>query len=130
MCVLLLSFSCALQSSLEEGCAAIDTLLDKKQDIQINDKSMVWNTDLIEAMELENLLINSSVTMHSAEHRKESRGAHSREDFKDRNDKEWMKHTVAHWNEDTGRTSISYRPVKMIPLDKEMPHIPPKARVY
>jgi len=106
--------------------------VDKQKDLHLTDSSLVWNTDLVEAMELENLLINASVTMHSAEQRKESRGAHSREDFKERDDKAWMKHTVAWWDERAARPKIAYRPVKMQPLDahKEMPHVPPKARVY
>jgi succinate dehydrogenase (ubiquinone) flavoprotein subunit len=84
----------------------------------------------VEAMELENLLINASITMHSAEQRKESRGAHSREDFATRDDKNWMKHTLGWWDSAKARPTISYRPVHMQPLDKDMAHVPPKARVY
>lgn len=119
-----------MQETLAEGCTQMDAVLDAKADIKLSDRSMVWNTDLVEAMELENLLINASVTMHSAEQRKESRGAHSREDFKDRLDKDWMKHTVAYWDNDKNRPKISYRPVMMQPLDNEMEHVPPFARVY
>lgn len=125
----LTSTSC-VQETLAEGCTQMDAVLDAKADIKLSDRSMVWNTDLVEAMELENLLINASVTMHSAEQRKESRGAHSREDFKDRLDKDWMKHTVAYWDNDKNRPKISYRPVMMQPLDNEMEHVPPFARVY
>ena len=119
-----------VQETLEHGCAKIDEVVDSATDLQLKDRSMIWNTDLVEAMELENLLINASVTMHSAEQRKESRGAHAREDFKERDDKAWMKHTVAHWDAAKRRPAISYRPVHSQPLDKEMAHVPPKARVY
>lgn len=119
-----------LQETLEEGCKILDSVVDAKADLGLKDRSTVWNTDLVEAMELENLLINASTTIHSAEKRKESRGAHSREDFPDRDDKKWMKHTLAYWDMDKNRPIIDYRPVHMQPLDKEMDHVPPKARVY
>jgi succinate dehydrogenase (ubiquinone) flavoprotein subunit len=119
-----------LQETLEEGCKSIDGVVDSLKDLKLKDRFLVWNTDLVEAMELENLLINASITMHSAEQRKESRGAHAREDFKARDDKNWMKHTLAFWDAGKGRPSISYRPVHMQPLDKDMAHVPPKARVY
>jgi succinate dehydrogenase (ubiquinone) flavoprotein subunit len=119
-----------MQESLEHGCKSIDAVVDSLKDLHLKDQSLVWNTDLVEAMELENLLINASITMHSAEQRKESRGAHAREDFKERDDKNWMKHTVAYWDKHSGRPTISYRPVHMQPLNKDMPQVPPKARVY
>jgi len=100
---------------------------------QVEDSSLVWNTDLIETLELENLLINAQLTMHSAERRKESRGAHAHEDFPDRNDGEWMKHTLAFMDrsgESKKGLKIDYRPVHLQPLDDEMTHVPPKARVY
>jgi succinate dehydrogenase (ubiquinone) flavoprotein subunit len=100
---------------------------------QVSDRSMVWNTDLVEAMELENLLINAAVTMHSAERRKESRGAHAREDFAARDDVNWMKHTVGYFDAasaEKNKVRIDYRPVHLQPLDSEMEHVPPKARVY
>lgn len=118
------------QSTLEEGCAAIDACVDSFADLGVKDRSMVWNTDMVEALELENCLINAAITMHSAEARKESRGAHSREDFKERDDKDWMKHTVAWFDWGKDKVRVDYRPVHDQPLDDEMPHIPPKARVY
>jgi succinate dehydrogenase (ubiquinone) flavoprotein subunit len=119
-----------MQATLEAGCKAIDEVVDQKAALGLTDRSTVWNTDLVEAMELENLLINASVTMHSAEQRKESRGAHAREDFPTRDDKAWMKHSVAYWDKATNRPAINYRPVHMKPLDKEMEHVPPMARTY
>lgn len=87
-----------LQETLEEGCKKIDEIVESFNDIGLEDRSMVWNTDLMEAMELENLLTNSAITMHSAEQRKESRGAHAREDFSERDDKSWMKHTLGYFD--------------------------------
>eukprot|EP00959_Pyramimonas_sp_CCMP1952_P147112 3079115-Pyramimonas_sp.AAC.2 len=81
-------------------------------------------------MELQNLMSNAVITMYGAENRKESRGAHAREDFKDRDDKEWMKHTLGYYDQNTGKCKLDYRPVHDQPLDSEMEHVPPKARVY
>tara|TARA_B100001939_G_scaffold345883_1_gene363472 strand:- start:9399 stop:11186 length:1788 start_codon:yes stop_codon:yes gene_type:complete len=113
---------------LEEGKKLIDEVYAMMPDVKTFDRSLVWNSDLIETLELENLLQQAVVTMHCAENRKESRGAHMHEDYPERNDKEWMKHTVA-WLED-GKVRIDYRPVHDFTLTEEIDYIKPKARVY
>jgi succinate dehydrogenase (ubiquinone) flavoprotein subunit len=118
------------QASLEAGKHEIDQVVPKFQDIQVTDRSLIWNTDLIETFELKNLLACAASTMHAAEARKESRGAHAREDFTERLDGEWMKHTLAYHGED-GKTHIRYRPVHENTLDEnECKRVPPFARVY
>ena len=97
-------------------------------DISVADRSLAFNTDLIETLELDNMIGQAVITMHCAENRHESRGAHMHEDFPDRNDAEWMKHTIAWF--DAGKVSIDYRPVHNYTLTDEIEYIKPKARVY
>ena len=113
---------------LDEGTTKIREVQKGIHDVAVTDRSLVWNTDLVETLEFDNLIAQAMVTMDSAANRQESRGAHAREDFPDRNDDEWMKHTIA-WYED-GDTSIDYRPVHTWTLSNEISYIEPKARVY
>ncbi|KAF5961048.1 hypothetical protein HYC85_002257 [Camellia sinensis] len=116
------------RETLEEGCQLIDKAWKSFHDVKLKDRSLIWNSDLVETIELENLLINACITMHSAEARKESRGAHAREDFTKRDDENWMKHTMGYWENEKVR--LDYRPVHMNTLDDEIESFPPKARVY
>jgi succinate dehydrogenase / fumarate reductase, flavoprotein subunit len=113
---------------LTEGVTLINEAAASLNDVRVSDHSLIWNSDLIEALELENLMAQAVVSMASAEARKESRGAHAREDFPDRDDKNWMKHTVA--TLDGATVSLDYRPVHMNTLTDEVEVIPPKVRVY
>ncbi|MGQ9371382.1 succinate dehydrogenase flavoprotein subunit [Azospirillum sp. ST 5-10] len=114
---------------LEEGVTLIGEAFAKKGDVSVSDRSLVWNSDLVEAIELDNLLYQAVVTMNSARNRQESRGAHAREDFPNRDDETWMKHTVA-WVAETGEVKIDYRPVHLYTLTDDVDVFPPKARVY
>jgi succinate dehydrogenase / fumarate reductase flavoprotein subunit len=114
---------------LREGVSRIDVVANSFADLGITDRSMIWNTDLVEALELKNLLDQAVVTLHSAENRTESRGAHAREDYPERDDRNWMKHTLA-WLDSEGAVTIDYRPVHYFTLSNEVKVFPPKARVY
>jgi len=132
----------AMQKTMQETCAVFRTeellgegksrmaeVWDLMPDIAVSDRSMIWNTDLVETMELDNLVRQAVVTLHSASTRKESRGAHAREDFKDRDDENWMKHSVSRLDEN-GNVTMVYRDVQSQPLTDEIDPIPPKPRVY
>jgi succinate dehydrogenase / fumarate reductase, flavoprotein subunit len=115
--------------TLEEGMKMIDEARAEYSNIRINDKSLIWNSDLAEALELDNLLDQAVVTMHSAADRKESRGAHAREDYPDRDDKNWMKHSLV-WIDAKGKVTLDYKPVILTTLTNEVEPIAPVKRVY
>jgi succinate dehydrogenase / fumarate reductase flavoprotein subunit len=117
------------QEVLDEGVKLIDQVRKEYKNIQVNDKSLIWNSDLVEALELANLLDQAVITMHSAASRKESRGAHSREDYPERDDEQWMKHTLA-WIDEEGAVKLNYKPVNLKTLTDEVDSIPPTKRVY
>ncbi len=114
---------------LEEGQKLIDEAWSMMPDLGVSDRSMIWNSDLVESLELDNLMRQAVVTMHAAANREESRGGHAREDFPDRDDENWMKHTLT-WFEDSGTVKIDYRPVHDYTLTNEVEYIAPVARVY
>jgi succinate dehydrogenase / fumarate reductase flavoprotein subunit len=115
--------------SLQEGIDELERVFASFADVGVTDRSLVWNTDLIETLELENLLMQAMGTIKSAIHRTESRGAHAREDYAERDDANWLKHTLA-WVDANGAVRFGYRPVALNTLTDEVKAIPPKARTY
>jgi succinate dehydrogenase / fumarate reductase, flavoprotein subunit len=116
--------------TLEEGSTLIHKVWKGSDDISVTDRSLIWNSDLIETLEYDNLIAQAVVTMDSAVNRTESRGAHAREDYKDRDDKNWMKHTLMFIDDTKRQTSVEYRPVHTYTMSNEIEYIAPKARVY
>jgi len=114
---------------LEKGVAALQEVYASFSDVKVADHGLIWNTDLVETLELENLLGCSMTAIHSAWKRRESRGAHAREDYPDRDDKNWMKHSVA-WVDEQGEAMVDYRPVHSWTLTDDIDYIKPKERIY
>ncbi|HEY5288464.1 MAG TPA: succinate dehydrogenase flavoprotein subunit [Caulobacteraceae bacterium] len=116
--------------TLESGVRRLAKVQDRRADIRVSDRGLIWNSDLMETLEFENLIAQAIVTVAGAVNRTESRGAHAREDFPDRDDQNWMKHTLAWFDDATGAVRIDYRSVHAYTMTNDVAYIPPKARVY
>ena len=117
-------------SVLQEGVDRMAKLWDEAPDVRVTDRSLIWNTDLVETLEFDNLIGQAIVTVNGGLNRTESRGAHAREDFPERDDANWMKHTLAWLDGKTGKVKIDYRPVQTNTMTNEVEYIPPKKRTY
>ena len=115
---------------LAEGKEKIEEVFKEMPDIRVSDRSLIWNSDLVETLELDNLMAQALVTMDAAYNRQESRGAHAREDFPNRDDVNWMKHSLIWLDTKTGKATADYRPVHTYTMTNEVSYIEPKARVY
>lgn len=116
--------------SLASGVRRLEAVHAKRPDLKVVDRGLIWNTDLMETLELDNLIGQATVTVVGAHNRTESRGAHAHEDFPDRNDEQWMKHTLTWFDDATGKVKIDDRPVHSYTMTNDIAYIPPKARVY
>jgi succinate dehydrogenase / fumarate reductase flavoprotein subunit len=116
--------------TLKSGVERLAKVHANRADLKITDRGLIWNTDLAETLELDNMIAQAVVSVNGAFNRTESRGAHAREDFPDRDDVNWMKHTLTWFDDASGKVTIDYRPVHANPMTNDIAHIPPKARVY
>jgi succinate dehydrogenase / fumarate reductase flavoprotein subunit len=116
--------------TLKSGVERMEKVRQQLPDLKTFDRGLIWNTDLVETLELDNLVGQAIVTVNGALNREESRGAHAREDFPDRHDDQWMKHTLASYDAATGKVAIDYRPVHTYTMTDDIEYIKPKARVY